>query len=258
MAVATKTILRIVALAGLMLGSGAVPAIAVTEAPEPPEQDWPFEGIFGSFDEAAVQRGLQVYTEVCAVCHSLKYVHYRDLRQIGYSEDQVAAYAGQFEVEDGPDETGEMFVRPAEARDPFVSPYPNERAAAAANGVAPPDLSLMFKARADGADYIYGVLMGYVDAPEGVEMSPGTYYNLYFSGHAIAMPQVLFDGSVEYAHGPEATEEQMARDVVNFLAWAAEPKLEQRKATGIAAILFLLVLTGLLYATKRKIWADAH
>ena len=258
MAVAKKTILRIAALAGLTLGAGAVPAFAVTEAPEPPEQHWPFQGIFGSFDEAAVQRGLQVYTEVCSVCHSLKYVHYRDLRQIGYSEDQVAAYAGQFEVEDGPDETGEMFNRPAEARDVFVSPYPNEKAAAAANGVAPPDLSLMYKARENGADYIYGVLTGYVDPPEGVEMTPGTYYNLYFPGHAMAMPEVLFDGSVEFEHGPEPTREQLARDVVNFLAWAAEPKLEHRKATGIAAILFLLVLTGLLYATKRKIWADAH
>ncbi len=258
MAVATRMILRAAALAGLMFAAAAVPALAATEAMEPPEQHWSFEGIFGRFDKAAAQRGLQVYTEVCAACHSLKYVHYRDLRALGYNEEQVAAYAAQFEVEDGPDGNGEMYTRPAEGRDPFVSPYPNDKAAAAANGVAPPDLSLMYKARENGANYMYGLLVGYVDAPEEVEMTPGTYYNLYFPGHAIAMPQTLFDGGVEYEHGPEATKEQLAHDVVTFLAWAAEPKLEHRKATGVAAILFLLVLTGLLYATKRKVWADAH
>jgi len=234
-------------------------ALAAAEAPTPPEQNWPFDGIFGHFDIAATQRGLQVYAEVCRSCHSLDYVHYRDLRQIGYSEEEVEAFAAQWEVEAGPNEEGEMYMRPAEPRDRFVAPFPNEQAAEAANnGVMPPDLSLMYKARPDGADYIYGLLTGYAEAPEGFEMPVGTYYNKYFPGHRIAMPQPLFDGMVEYADGTEATVEQMSRDLTNFLAWTAEPKLEHRKATGISVMLFMIVLTGLFYATKRKVWSKLH
>jgi len=242
---------------GLIGGAGAWAAGASEHAPA---LDWSFEGVFGRFERPALQRGLQVYLEVCANCHGLKYVAYRDLELIGYDEDQVKAIAAQYEVEDGPNEDGEMFTRPARPADHFVSPYPNAKAAAAANGgAAPPDLSLIYKAREGGADYLHALLTGYGhEPPAGVEMTAGLNYNPFFASGQIAMPQPLYGDDVTFADGSEATIEQEARDVATFLAWAAEPNLERRKHMGLSAMLFVIVLTGLFYASKRKVWSGLH
>jgi ubiquinol-cytochrome c reductase cytochrome c1 subunit len=184
---------------------------------------------------------------------------YRNLADLGFNEDEVKAIAAQYEIEGGPDENGEMFMRAALPSDPFVSPFPNEAAARAANGGAlPPDLSLLAKGRPHGEDYLAAMLTGYEEPPEGVTVPPGQYYNAYFPGHLISMPPILQPDGVAYADGTEATPEQMAQDVSTFLAWAAEPKLEDRKQTGLKVILFLIVFAGLMYAVKRRIWADLH
>ena len=241
----------------VMVSGGAFAAGGGAHAPD---RDWTFEGIFATFDLSEVQRGLQVYLEVCANCHGLQYVAYRDLGMIGYDEDQIKAIAAEYEVEDGPDSDGEMFMRAARPADRFVSPYPNSKYAAAMNGGAvPPDLSLIYKARANGANYLHALLSGYEEEPEdGFELMDGLSFNPYFPGHQIAMPQPLYGEDVEYADGTEATIEQESHDVTAFLAWAAEPYLERRKSMGLTAVLFVLVLTGLFYACKRKIWADLH
>ena len=235
------------------------PALAAGEAPTPPAQDWSFDGVFGTYDRAASQRGLQVYLEVCALCHALDYVAYRNLEGLGFSEAEIEAIAQRASVTDGPDDSGDMFERPGLPQDRFVAPYANEQAARAANNNAyPPDLSLIVDARAGGADYLYALLTGYVEAPDDVELSPGMSYNEYFPGHQIAMPNMLLDGAVQYTDGTEATTRQMAWDVSNFLAWASEPNLEERLNTGRGVIIYLLIFAGLLYAVKRKIWAKVH
>lgn len=256
MAVTTISQIAGLALAGL-LACGS--AMAQEEEPEPIERDWSFEGLFGTFDRAAAQRGFQVYREVCAVCHALDYVAFRNLEALGFSEEQVAAVAAEYTVEGEPDDTGEPTEQEAAPSDHFPPPYPNDEAARAANGGAlPPDLSLLTKARAEGSDYVYSVLTGYEDAPADAEPREGMYYNAYFPGHWIAMPPPLSEGLIEYADGTPATVEQMAADVTTFLSWAAEPKLEERKQTGLKVMLFLIVFSGLLYATKRRIWTDLH
>ena len=244
--------------AGLVLSTTS--AEAAGEAVELIDEDWSFEGLFGTYDRASAQRGLQVYREVCAGCHALNLVAFRNLVDLGYDEDMVGAIAAEYTVMDGPDDDGEMFERAGRDSDRLPSPYANDNAARASNGGAlPPDLSLIVKARADGADYLYSLLTGYQEPPADAEEGPeGMYYNAYFPGHWIAMPPPLDAGLVEYADGTEASVDQMAKDLTTFLAWAAEPTLEARKRTGLKVILFLIVLTGLLYATKRRIWADAH
>jgi ubiquinol-cytochrome c reductase cytochrome c1 subunit len=253
---------RLAATLGMLMVAGAIgagPARAIGEAETPVAQSWPFEGIFGQFEHHQLQRGLQVYLGVCANCHGLRLVAYRDLALIGYNEDQITAIAKQYEVEDGPNKDGEMFKRPARASDRFVSPYPNDKAAAAANGGnTPPDLSLMYKARAGGADYIHALLTGYEDPPADVKVPPGAYYNPYFSGHFIAMPPPLYGDDVVFDDGTPATVEQEARDVAAFLAWTAEPMLDRRKRMGLAVILFTIVMTGLFYASKRRVWSALH
>lgn len=243
-----------------LLGWGCLSAAQAAEEVLPPiEVDWPHEGIFGAFDYAAVQRGFKVYEEVCAACHGLDYVAFRHLQDIGFDEEQVRAIASQYQVTDGPDDQGEMYQREGRPSDRIPPPYPNEQAARAANGGAlPPDLSLITKARADGSDYLYSLLRGYEEPPADAEPRPGMSYNLYFPGHWIAMPPPLSAGIVTYDDGTDATVEQMAFDVTSFLTWAAEPKLEERKQAGLKVVLFLVVLTALFYATKRKIWSDAH
>lgn len=245
-------------LAGLALALGlSGPAWAAGEAIALPQQRWSFGGMFGTFDRAAAQRGLQVYKEVCAVCHGLQYVAYRNLTRLGLSEDEVRALAATVQIKDGPDDLGEFFERPGRPSDRFRSPFPNQNAARAANnGAYPPDLSVMTKARPDGANYLYALLTGYGDPPAGMTMMAGMNYNAYFPGHQIAMVAPLPEDRVTYADGTRATTEQMAYDVTTFLAWAAEPELEQRRAMGVRIILFLLVLTILAYMVKRKIWAD--
>ena len=240
----------------LMLGAG--PAMA--EVGKPPARDWSFDGMFGTFDRGAVQRGFQVYQEVCAACHSLKLVAYRNLSGIGLSEDQIKAIAAEVEVTDGPNDEGEMFQRPAKPSDRFVKPFANDNAARAANnGALPPDLSLMVKARKGGADYLHALLTGYKEEPPaGIKLSEGMNYNLYFPGNQIAMAPPVADDAVEYADGTKATADQIATDVATFLAWAAEPELEERKRLGIKVLLFLIVLTAMMYALKRQIWSDQH
>jgi len=189
--------------------------------------DWSFKGIFGKFDRASLQRGYQVYTEVCAACHSMKYLSYRNLSEKGgpeFSIAQAKAIAATFEVVDGPNADGEMFTRPAKLSDKFVMPYENEKAAQAANGGAyPPDMSVLVKARGGGVDYIYSLLQGYEDAPSGITLDEGVHYNKYMYGNKIKMAAPLSDGIIEYGDGTTASVEQMSKDVTSFLMWAAEP-----------------------------------
>jgi ubiquinol-cytochrome c reductase cytochrome c1 subunit len=235
------------------------PALAAGDALAYKSVDWPHSGPFGTYDRAALQRGYLVYKQVCAACHGLRQVAYRSLREIGFSEAQVKALAAEVEVQDGPNDQGEMFNRPARPSDRFRSPFANPQAARAANnGALPPDLSLIIKARAGGGDYVYSLLTGYQNAPAGVKLSEGMNYNPYFAGGQIAMAPPLNEGAVEFADGTKANVDQMAKDVVSFLAWAAEPEMEMRKRMGVKVILFLLVLTGVLYAVKRKVWAVLH
>jgi ubiquinol-cytochrome c reductase cytochrome c1 subunit len=238
----------------------ALPSFAQDESNPPlPHPGWSFDGIFGTFDRAALQRGFEIYDQVCSNCHSMNLLHYRDLAALGYNDDAIKAIAAQKQVTAGPNDQGEMFQRPAQPADAFVAPYPNDQAARAAhNGALPPDLSLIIKARAGGADYVYGILTGFQNAPASFKLNDGMSYDEYFPGHQIAMPQPLSDDSVTYADGTKATLPQEAHDVTTFLAWAAEPKMEERKETGAKVLLFLLVMTGVLYAAKRKIWADVN
>ena len=224
-----------------------------------PDRKFSFDGVFGTYDRASAQRGFQVYKEVCSACHSLRLVSYRNLRELGLTEAQVAAIASQFQIVDGPNDEGQMFERAGRPADRFRKPFANDAAARAANnGALPPDLSVMTKARAGGADYLFALLTGYVDPPAGVTLMDGMHYNKYFPGHQIAMGAPLNPDQVDYADGTKATVEQMAHDVTTFLQWAAEPELEQRRALGVKIIIFLTILAGLTYAVKRKVWADVE
>ena len=221
--------------------------------------EWSFKGLFGKFDRAALQRGYQVYTEVCSSCHSMKYLSYRNLAEEGGPEFTVAqakAIAASFEVTDGPNDDGEMYTRPGKLSDKFVMPYDNVKAAQAANGGAyPPDMSVLVKARGDGVDYIYSLLQGYEDPPVGMSLDDGVYYNKYMYGNKIKMSNQLSDGLVEYGDGTNASVEQMAKDVTTFLMWAAEPHLESRHQMGFKAIVYLVILTILVYFSMKKIWS---
>jgi ubiquinol-cytochrome c reductase cytochrome c1 subunit len=221
--------------------------------------DWSFKGLFGKFDRGSLQRGYQVYTEVCAACHSMKYLSYRNLAEKGGPEFpiiQAKAIAASFEIEDGPNADGEMFTRPAKLSDKFVMPYENEKAAQAANGGAyPPDMSVLVKARGGGVDYIYSLLQGYEDAPSGMILDEGVHYNKYMYGNKIKMAAPLTDGIIEYGDGTVASVEQMSKDVTTFLMWAAEPHLEARHRMGFKAIVYLIILTVLVYFSMKKIWS---
>ena len=221
--------------------------------------DWSFKGLFGKFDRGALQRGYQVYTEVCSSCHSMNLLSYRNLGEKGgpeFSIDQVKAIAANFEVTDGPNSDGEMFTRPGRPSDKFVSPYPNVQAAIAANGGAyPPDMSVLVKARKGGSDYIYSVLMGYEEPPAGFELEEGVYYNKYMDGKKIKMSNPLSDDLVSYSDGTQATMSQMAKDVTTFLTWSAEPHLETRHKMGVRVIIFLIIFTVLVYLSMRRLWS---
>ena len=224
-----------------------------------PQHEWSFEGITGTFDRGALQRGYQVYSEVCSGCHSMKLLYYRDLIDIGFSEDQVKAIASEFTVIDGPNDEGEMFERDARPADRFVSPYLNDNEARANNnGAYPPDLSVITKAKKDGANYIYNLLLGYKDPPADMEVGEGMYYNIYMEGNQIAMPQPIYDESVDYADGTNNSAEQIAEDLVVFLTWAAEPELEVRKNLGIKVILFFIVLGFIIFLAKNHLWREVH
>lgn len=241
----------------LALGA-AMPVHASGDQKAPKDMAWQFDGMLGTVDRASAQRGFQVYKEVCASCHSLKRVAFRNLAEIGFSEGEVKTIAAGYSVADGPNDEGEMFQRPGLASDRFVSPFANDKAARAANGGAlPPDLSLMVKARPNGANYVYSLLTGYEDAPEHVEVLAGQYYNPYFPNGVLSMAPPLSDGLVTYVDGTNASVEQMAKDVVNFLQWTAEPEMEQRKRMGIKVLVFLAIMSVLFYVAKKRIWSNA-
>jgi ubiquinol-cytochrome c reductase cytochrome c1 subunit len=234
-------------------------AFAETNQRPPKHVDWPFAGPFGTLDKPSAQRGFQVYKEVCSACHSLKRVAIRNLTEIGFSEGEVKALAAGYQVKDGPNDSGDMFDRPGKPSDMFPSPYANENAARASNnGAAPPDLSLIVKARHDGADYIYSILSGFETVPSDMHMNAGMNYNPYFPGMQIAMPKPLSDGQVTYEDGTKASVEQMAHDVVVFLQWAAEPEMESRKEMGLKVLVFLGVFSVFAYLAKRNIWRKVH
>jgi ubiquinol-cytochrome c reductase cytochrome b/c1 subunit len=269
-------------LAGGLLVGGAQNARAEdSHGVNPPANKWSFAGPLGKYDRGALQRGLKVYKEVCSACHALSLVAFRNLADPGgpaYSAAQAAAFASDYKIKDGPNDAGEMFERPGRPADYFPSPFPNEQAARAANGgAAPPDLSLITKARSykrgfpmflvdvvtqyqeQGPDYVDAILQGYEEKPPaGFSLPDGSYYNNYFPGHAIKMPKPLSDGQVTFDDGSPATVAQYAKDVTTFLMWAAEPHMEARKKLGAQVFVFLILLAGLLYFTKKKVWASSH
>ena len=224
-----------------------------------PRHEWSFNGITGTFDKAAIQRGYKVYREVCEGCHSMKLLYYRDLLDIGFSEEEVKAISSEYTVLDGPNDEGEMFERSARPSDKFVSSYANDNEARASNnGAYPPDLSVITKARKYGEDYLYNLLLGYEEPPEGMELNDGMYYNKWSEGYQIAMPQPIYDGSVDYDDGTDNNSEQITKDVVTFLKWSAEPELEIRKNLGIKVILFFLILGTVVYFAKNRLWRDVN
>lgn len=250
-----KTLLSLLA---VVTCAYSAPALASGGTEAPPHVHWEFSGPFGTYDRAALQRGLKIYREVCSSCHAVKHLAFRNLTDLGYNEEQVKAIAAEYTVTDGPDEDGEMFERPARPSDRFPSPYPNENAAKAANGVAPPDLSLIVKARHHGANHVFGILTGYEEAPEDHPLADGQHWNKYMPGHVIAMAKPLSNGQVTYEDGTIETVEQYAQDVAQFLAWASEPDLEARKRFGISALIFLAVFAGVMYRLKKAVWKDVH
>jgi cytochrome c1 len=266
-------------LAGSLLGLAAIaqPALAADESPPPPRVKWSFSGPFGKYDRAQLQRGLKVYREVCAVCHGLKYIAFRNLADLGYSEGQIKAIAAEYKIQDGPNDQGDMFEREGRPADYFPTPWPNENAARARYNGVPPDMSVLAKARGyergfpwfifdmftqfqeHGVDYIHALMTGYKEKPPaGFTLPQGSFYNEYFPGHAIAMPPPLSDKRIDYTDGTPTTVDQFSKDVSAFMMWAAEPHMEARKRIGFQVMIFLIVLAGLLYFTKKKVWADAH
>jgi cytochrome c1 len=276
----TKRHALAVALAGSLTAFTVQMASAAEGTPNPPREKWSFAGPFGKFDRAQLQRGFKVYREVCSGCHSMSQLSFRNLAERGgpeFTRDQATAIAAEYKVKDGPNDQGEMFERPGRLADRFVAPFANEAAARAANGgAAPPDLSLITKARGyergfplflvdmvtqyqeHGTDYVAALLRGYEDPPAGTTLPSGAQYNKYFPGHAILMPKPLSDGQVSYTDGSPQTLDQYSKDVSAFLMWAAEPHLEARKRVGFQVMLFLLIFAGLLYFTKKKVWKQAE
>jgi len=271
-----RSLVTAFALAAVLSGGGALTARAQEAAATPPKQRWSFAGPFGQYDPEQLQRGFKIYREVCSTCHSLKLLSFRNLADPGgpgFTEAQAAAVAATFQVTAGPNDQGQMFQRAGKISDYFPPPFPNDQAARAAlGGGLPPDMSDLAKARTyeegfpgfivdaftmyqeQGPDYIHAIINGYTNPPAGFTIPPGTYYNKYFPGGAIKMPPPLHDGQVQYTDGTPATLDQYGRDVAAFLMWAAEPKLDERKQLGFQVMIFLIVFTGLLYFTKKKVW----
>ena len=272
-----RKVVLAITLSAFAVALGATMASA-QEQEIPPKQRWSFAGPFGLYDPEQLQRGFKIYREVCSNCHSLKLLAFRNLADPGgpgFTEPQAATIAATFQVTAGPNDQGEMFQRPGKIADYFPPPFANDQAARNANGGAlPPDMSVLAKARSvergfpwfifdaftqyqeDGPDYIHAILNGYEDPPAGFTLPPGAQYNKYFPGHAIGMPKPLSDGQVEYTDGTPTTVDQYGRDIAAFLMWAAEPKLDERKRLGFQVFVFLIVLTGLLYFTKKKVWYE--
>ena len=265
-----------IVLAAALAASLCAPAAFAQEADAPPRQHWTFSGPFGTYDPEQLQRGFKVYREVCSTCHSLNLLSFRNLADPGgpaFTEVQATAIAATFQVTDGPNDQGQMYQRPGKISDNFPPPFANEQAARAAlGGKLPPDMSDLAKARSyewgfpqfifdaftmyqeDGPDYIHAIVDGYAAAPPGFVVAPGAQYNKYFPGHNIGMPKPLTDGQVEYSDSAPTTVDQYGRDVAAFLMWAAEPQLDARKRLGFQVMIFLIVFTGLLYFTKKRVW----
>lgn len=225
------------------------------DAKPPRPQKWSFMGMFGTFDRAQLQRGFQVYKQVCSSCHGLKLVSYRNLSDLGYTANEIKAIAQEYTVRDGPNDEGEMFDRPGRSTDRFVSPFANEKAARAGNnGSYPPDLSLITKARPYGAHYLHSLLTGYREPPEGVKLMEGMHYNPYFPGAQIAMAPPLIVDAITYADGTPATVHTMAKDVTAFLVWASDPNQEARKSLGLKVLIYLIFLAIMFYLSMKRIW----
>ncbi len=252
-----KLTVRFMCAALLMVAN---PALASGNVTPPKQMEWSFDGVFGTFDKPSIQRGFQVYKEVCSSCHSIKRVSFRQLQGIGFSEAEVKSLAASYTVTDGPNDSGDMFERPGRPSDIIPGPYPNENAARAANnGALPPDFSLLVKARLDGANYIYSLITGYEhEKPEDMVLADGTHYNPFMDGHVIKMAKPLNHEGITYQDGTPATVEQQAHDVVNFMQWAAEPEMQERKSMGIHVMLFLAIMTTIFYLVKKRIWSDLH
>lgn len=234
-------------------------ALASDDIRHPKHEHWSFDGAFGKFDRASIQRGFKVYKEVCSACHSLKRVAFRNLMDVGFTAEEVKALAASYSIKDGPNEEGEYFERPGRPSDYFPGSYANDNAARAANnGALPPDLSLIVKARHDGANYVHSLLTGFEPAPEGFVVGENMHYNPYFAGGGsqLAMtPPLTKDGQVEYPDGTKATIDQMSKDVVNFLQWASEPEMEARKSLGLKVTIFLVIFTIVFYFAYKRIWS---
>ena len=232
---------------------------AAGEIKNAPKQKWSFDGLTGQFDISSIQRGYKVYREVCSGCHSMNLLYYRDLIDIGFSNEEIKAISSEYTVLDGPNDEGEMFERAAKPSDHFVSPYINEQEARYSNnGSYPPDLSVITKTKKNGPDYIYNLLMGYTDPPDDFELGEGMYYNKWKEGHQIAMAQPLDEGYVDYDDGTENSLPQLSKDITNFLVWAAEPELEERKRIGIKVLLFFIIAGALVYTVKNRLWRKIH
>ena len=263
-AVTLTRIAPIALAAAISAGLSAPAGAAETGGPALKNVEFSFDGPFGTFDRGQLQRGYKVYVEVCASCHSMNLLAFRNLAEVGgpgFTGEQVAVLAAEFprEVVDGPDEVGDMFERPGKPSDRFPPPFPNDAAARASNnGAMPPDFSVLAKARAGGPDYIYSLLTGYEEPPAQVELRDGSYYNPYFPGGQLSMAPPLADELVEYTDGSPMTAEQYAKDISAFLMWAAEPKMEERKRLGFQVMVFLIVLSGLLYFSKKKLWRNVE
>jgi len=271
----TRTILALTAAASLA-GAVGIPTAQAAEGPTPPRQSWSFAGPFGRYDQGQLQRGFKVYKEVCSACHSIKFLRFRNLAEPGgpgFSTAQAAAVAAEYKIKDGPNDQGEMFERGGRVADAFPPPFPNDNAARAANGGAlPPDFSVIAKARTyqrgfpwfvfdmftqyqeQGPDYLTALMVGYREKPADMKMPDGMQYNMYFPGHMIGMPPPLSKDQVTYDDGAPQTVEQYAKDVSAFLMWVAEPHMAARKRLGFQVMIFLIIFSGLLYFTKKKVW----
>jgi len=254
---------KLLATLGVLTGGAGAVVLALDQSVRasdlelhPPKNPWSHNGPISALDHASIRRGYEVYKQVCAACHSMRFVAYRNLVGVTHTEEEAKAEAEETQVEDGPNEAGEMFKRPGKLSDYFPNPYANEEAARAANnGAFPPDLSYIVSARHGGEDYIFALLTGYCDSPAGIVLREGQYFNPYFPGGAISMAQALYNEVIEYNDGTPATASQLSKDISTFLKWTAEPEHDDRKKMIIKAFMMFSLLTVVIYYYKRHKWS---